>query len=125
MLKRDLIMIQFEELGKMIAQVTFNRNNNKTEESPQLLQAIYQSLKIESGCLMTTSLKDLIRQLDREDGGLLYRMELVAKTLLEESYLKPKEQQEMRNRARLLLEYVQQHDTTFSLERAGLLDQLK
>lgn len=28
MLKRDLIMVQIEELGKMVAQVIFNRNNN-------------------------------------------------------------------------------------------------
>lgn len=28
MLKRDFIMVQIEELGKVIAQIIFNRNSN-------------------------------------------------------------------------------------------------
>ena len=34
MLKRDLIMVQIEELGKMVAQVIFNRNNNAAGKIP-------------------------------------------------------------------------------------------
>ena len=36
MLKRDFIMVQIEELGKVIAQIIFNRNSNDggTQEPP-------------------------------------------------------------------------------------------
>ena len=40
MLKRDLIMVQIEELGKMVAQVIFNRNNNAAGKNPELIQKL-------------------------------------------------------------------------------------
>ncbi|MCC8154442.1 MAG: hypothetical protein LIP01_09645 [Tannerellaceae bacterium] len=51
-------------------------------------------------------------------------MELAAKTLLEEAYLYPDKQTEINRKAKEILEYVQVNDTTFSLSRFDLLNQL-
>ena len=46
MLKRDFIMVQIEELGKVIAQIIFNRNSNDgARKNPELIQSVYTSLK--------------------------------------------------------------------------------
>ena len=45
MLKRDFIMVQIEELGKVIAQIIFNRNSNDgARKNPELIQSVYTSL---------------------------------------------------------------------------------
>lgn len=47
MLKRDFIMVQIEELGKVIAQIIFNRNSNDgARKNPELIQSVYTSLKL-------------------------------------------------------------------------------
>lgn len=117
-------MIQIEELGKMIAQIVFNRNNNMSGKNPELIQTIFRSLKIEPERLMTASLEDIRYFLDCEDGAGLYRMELAAKNLLEASYQEPEKGQALLERAREILRYVQQHDITFSLERVELLERI-
>ena len=46
MLKRDFIMVQIEELGKVIAQIIFNRNSNDgARKNPELIQSVYTFLK--------------------------------------------------------------------------------
>ena len=55
MLKRDFIMVQIEELGKVIAQIIFNRNANAARKNPELIQTVYSSLKLDQDFLMTTS----------------------------------------------------------------------
>ena len=96
MLKRDLIMIQIEELGKMIAQMVTNREGNDGAD----------------------------KNLEREDGAGLYRMELLAKTLMEASYLDPDNRVPVLRRAGEMLRYVQANDSTFSLEREALLGEI-
>ena len=44
MLKRDFIMIQIEELAKVVLQIIMNRNTNAARLTPSLLQTIYSSL---------------------------------------------------------------------------------
>ena len=55
MLKRDLIMVQIEELGKMVAQVIFNRNNNAAGKNPELIQTVFENLKLDQDFLMNSS----------------------------------------------------------------------
>ena len=74
---------------------------------------------------MTVPPEELIRRLNSDDGGGIPRLEIAVKTLIEESYLHPGEEQDMLQRAKLLLEYIQTHDNTFSLERVSLLDELE
>lgn len=115
-------MVQIEELGKAIAQLTFNRNEDKLDTNPDLVVGIYRSLKVDRAVLLETTPEELRTRLDGEDKAGLQRMELAAKTLLEESYLlAPEEGQVLRHRAKALLAYVQANDTTFSLERMALL----
>ena len=121
MLKRDFIMVQIEELGKMIAQVIFNRNNNTAGNNPELIQDVYD--KLTPDFLMTTAPDDILRFLDNEDLGGIQRLEIAIKTLIEDSYQQPN-QQAMLQRAKDLLEYLQAHDTTFSLERVNLLNEI-
>ncbi|MCL3851085.1 MULTISPECIES: DUF6483 family protein [Parabacteroides] len=125
MLKRDFIMVQIEELGKMIAQVIFNRNNNTTDRNPELIQDVYDNLKVDRNYLMTTAPDDILRFLDNEDQGGVLRLEIAIKTLIEDGLQQPKDQCEMLLRAKELLEYLQAHDTTFSLERINLLNDIQ
>lgn len=122
MLKRDFIMVQIEELGKVIAQIIFNRNANAARKNPELIQTVYSSLKLNPDDLMSAPPADLIRSLDNGDGGGVQRLEIAVKALIEESYLQPEKQEEMLRRAKELLEYLQTHDNTFSFERVDLLD---
>lgn len=122
MLKRDFIMVQIEELGKVIAQIIFNRNANAARKNPALIQTVYNSLKLNPDDLMNASPADLIGSLDNGDGGGVQRLEIAIKALIEESYLQPEKQEEMLLRAKELLEYLQTHDNTFSFERVDLLD---
>ncbi len=118
-------MVQIEELAKVVLQLITNRNANAARRNPELIQTVYTSLKLDRPSLMTVPPEELIRRLDSDDGGGIPRLEIAVKTLIEESYLHPDEEQEILQRAKLLLEYIQTHDNTFSLERVSLLDELK
>ena len=125
MLKRDFIMVQIEELGKVIAQIIFNRNANAARKNPELIQTVYSSLKLDQDFLMTTSPEEILRSLDTEDNGGVLRLEIAIKTLIEDSYLQPENQPQILLRAKELLEYLQAHDSTFSLERVNLLNEIE
>lgn len=127
MLRRDLIMVQIEELGKVIAQIVSQRNTDAARKNPELIQTVYHALKVDRDCLLTSSPEDLLHRLNQEDNCGLQRMELAAKTLLEEAYLRqPKQaQNDTLLKVKELLEYIQKHDTTFSLERIALLDNIQ
>ena len=114
MLKRDFIMVQIEELGKVIAQIIFNRNSNDgARKNPELIQSVYTFLKLDNDFLLNTPIDGIRTYLDGDDSCGLQRMELASKTLLEESFL-----------LKELLEYIQRNDTTFSLERVALLEEI-
>jgi hypothetical protein len=117
-------MAMIEELGKVIAQMVTNRDHGAARKNPELIQTVYSSLRIEPDFLLNHSPTDIHSHLDGEDSTGLQRMEIAAKTLIEESYIYPERQTEIRLKAKELLEYVQQHDTTFSLDRLQLLDEL-
>ena len=125
MLKRDFIMVQIEELGKVIAQIIFNRNANAARKNPELIQTVYSSLKLDQDFLMTTSPEEILRSLDNEDNGGVLRLEIAIKTLIEDSSLQPENQPQILLRAKELLEYLQVHDSTFSLERVNLLNEIE
>lgn len=125
MLKRDFIMVQIEELGKVIAQIIFNRNANAARKNPELIQTVYSSLKLDQDFLMTTSPEEILRSLDNEDNGGVLRLEIAIKTLIKDSYLQPENQPQILLRAKELLEYLQAHDSTFSLERVNLLNEIE
>ncbi|WP_278632187.1 hypothetical protein [Parabacteroides goldsteinii] len=125
MLKRDFIMVQIEELGKVITQIIFNRNANAARKNPELIQTVYSSLKLDQDFLMTTSPEEILRSLDNEDNGGVLRLEIAIKTLIEDSYLQPENQPQILLRAKELLEYLQAHDSTFSLERVNLLNEIE
>ena len=118
-------MVQIEELGKMIAQVIFNRNNNAAGKNPELIQTVYENLKLTPDFLMTAAPDDILRFLDNEEKSGMLRLEIAIKALIESSYLQPKNQPDMLVRAKELLEYLQAHDTTFSLERVNLLNEIE
>lgn len=119
-------MVQIEELGKMITQIALNRNSNDgAHKNLELIQAAYTALRLSRDFLLTTSLDDIRRFLDCEDSCGLYRMDIAAKTLIEESYQLPDpDKKRVLHRAKELLEYIQRNDTTFSLERVALLEEI-
>ena len=132
MLKRDFIMVQIEEISRMIVQLVLNRNdgndgNNGNDKNPaqseDLLSTIYRSLKTDTAYLLAHSPEEIREYLNLDDGCGLERTELAAKTLIEESY-RSENPAPLRRKARELIEYVQQNDMTFSLERMQLLQEL-
>ncbi len=125
MLKRDFIMIQIEELAKVVLQIITNRNTNASRHTPELIQTVYNSLQVDRPTLMTVPPEELIRRLNNDDNGGILRLEIAVKTLIEESYLYPDEEQAMLQKAKTLLKYIQTHDKTFSLERANMLNELE
>ncbi len=125
MLKRDFIMIQIEELAKVILQIITNRNTNASRHTPELIQTVYNSLQVDRPTLMTVPPEELIRRLNNDDNGGVLRLEIAVKTLIEESYLYPDEEQAMLQKAKTLLKYIQTHDKTLSLERANMLNELE
>ena len=113
MLKRDFIMIQIEELAKVVLQIIMNRNTNAARHTPELIQTIYSSLKLDRPTLMTAQPEELVRRLDSDDNGGILRLEIAVKTLIEESYLYPDEEQAMLQKAKTILEYIQTQHVFF------------
>lgn len=101
-------MVQIEELGKMITQIVLNRNSNDgAHKNLELIQAAYTALRLNRDFLLTTSLDDIRRFLDCEDSCGLYRMDIAAKTLIEESYQLPDpDNKRVLHRAKELLEEI-------------------
>lgn len=124
MLKRDLIMIQIEELGKMIQSIIDFRLKNDTTKIPDLVERIFSSLQISRKTLLEDRAENLIEKLDGEDSEGKLRLEIAAKTLMEESYIYPDKKEEMLIKAKELLEYIQKHDNTFSLERVADIENI-
>lgn len=125
MLKRDLIMVQIEELSKVIATMLDLRNTDAARKIPELIQVVYKSLDISRDYLLTNSPDNIRAFLNQDDNGGLQRMEIAAKTLIEESCIYLIKKQEMILKAQELLAYIQKEDNTFSLERESLLNEIK
>lgn len=124
MLRRDFIMVQIEELGKVIAQLITARKNNAARAVPQLIQTVYDSFALDSNSILTLPPEELLLKLDQNDKGGIQRLEIAVKALIEESYLYPDRQQTMLARAKELLLFIQQRDTTFSLERIAIIENI-
>lgn len=119
-------MVQIEELGKVIAQIISRRKTGATRQIPEQIQTIYRSLKLERDFLTTADTEDLFHLLESDDRGGIPRMDIAAKALVEESYLfSGQQQRDLLLKAQSLLEYLQTHDRTFSLERMTLLDDIR
>ena len=119
-----LLMVQIEQLAKIVLQIVNHRDTNDTGRIPELIETVYSSLKLDHHQLMTSQPAQLVEQLNEDDLGGLLRLEIAAKTLIEESYLYPDKRQEMLLRAKALLEYIQTHDNTFSMERVSMIEEI-
>lgn len=117
-------MVQIEELGKIIQIIINHRANNNAARVPDLIETVYTSLRINRDELLKTDPDMLIDRLDYGDGGGILRLETAIKVLIEESYLYPDQKKELLLKAKTLLEYLQIHDNTFSLERVSQLNDI-
>ena len=79
-------MVQIEELGKVLAQLFDIRHDSNDGKSESLIDTLYTSLKIDKHQALTMDLETLRIKLDQGDHAGLQRMELIAKTMLEESF---------------------------------------
>ena len=122
MLKRDFIMVQIEELGKVLTQLFDIRHDSNDGKSASLIDTLYTSLKIDRHQALTMDLETLRIKLDQGDHAGLQRMELIAKTMLEESFHNSIEVRALLTKAKDILTYIQKSDQTFSLERVELID---
>lgn len=118
-------MVQIEELGKVIAQIIRQRHTDAARRNPVLIQTVHDSLKTSTAYLLDASIDEMLEYLNGTDMAGLQRMEIAAKLLLEESYLYAEKQEERQLKAKAMLEYIQTHDTTFSLERMDLLKEIE
>lgn len=119
-------MVQIEELGKVIAQILFNRNNDAARKNPEMIQVVYDSLKLDRDVILSTHPEGLRLLLNEEDGCGLQRLELAVKVLIEDSYMETSlvQQRYLLLKAADILNYLQANDNTFSLERINLLDEI-
>lgn len=125
MLKRDFIMVQIEELGKIIAQLIAWRNvNNAAARRTEAFQQVYSSLDTDQDFLLESTPEQILSQLDEGNRTGILRMELAAKTLVEASFFNPAKKEQLLRKAKQLLEYIQMHDNTFSLERLEKINEI-
>lgn len=111
-------MVQIEELAKIIAQlITARRTNNDAVRKTEATQQIYASLDTELDFLLESTPEAICAQMDEGGRSGLMRMEIAAMTLVEESFCNPVKKEQLLRKAKQLLEYIQLHDTTYSLER--------
>lgn len=115
-------MVQIEELGKVLAQLFDIRHDSNDGKSESLIDTLYTSLKIDKHQALTMDLETLRIKLDQGDHAGLQRMELIAKTMLEESFHNNIEARALLTKAKEILTYIQKSDQTFSLERVELID---
>ena len=74
---------------------------------------------------MTAQPEELVRRLDSDDNGGILRLEIAVKTLIEESYLYPDEEQAMLQKAKTNLGIYTNARQHISLERVNMLDELE
>ena len=125
MLKRDFILVQIEELGKVIAQlISLRKVNNDAARKTESIRQVYSSLKTDTAFLLETPVEEIFTRLDEGGRSGLLRMEIAAYALLEESFLNPVLKEQMLRKAKTILEYVQMHDSTFSIERIEKISEI-
>ncbi|WP_234367695.1 hypothetical protein [Parabacteroides pacaensis] len=118
-------MVQIEELGKVIAQLILSRKiNNDAARKTEAIQQVYTSLNTDPDFLLEASPETIFAQMDEGGRSGLLRMEMAAKTLVEDSFLNPVKKEQLLRKAKQLLEYIQMHDNTFSLERLEKISEI-
>lgn len=123
MLRKDFILVQIEALAKAIAQLINKRKEGNFDQADRLLETVYSSLGIDKEYLLSHTPDEIRVVLDGEDKAGIQRMEIAAKILIEESYIK--NEKDALYKAQEILLYAQAHDLTFSIERMELLDEIK
>lgn len=123
MLRKDFILVQIEALGKAIAQLIHNRQEGDPQKDNRLLEKIYSSLTVDKNYLLAHTPEEINMFLNGEDNEGIQRMEMAAKTLIEDFYIH--DDPDALHKAQELLLYIQTHDRTFSLERINLLDEIR
>lgn len=125
MLKRDFIMVQIEELGKIIAQLISARQlNNNASRSTEALSQVYSSLDIEPDYMLEASPEAILARLDEGGRSGLLRLEVAAQALMEDSFLNPVKKEQLLRKAKQLLQYIQMNDDTFSIERIEKISEI-
>lgn len=125
MLRRDLIMVLAEELGKAVTQLQKYRDSDDLDGGFPLIQKAYDSLHTNKAFLMEHSMDEIRSTFDEIDMEGLSRMELAAKVLYEESFHDPEEQDGMRQKVKEMLEYIQNNDSVYSIERIQLIGEIE
>ena len=118
------ILVYIEELSKTIVQIITNRNSGAARKNPELIQSVYSTLLLDHDFLMKNNAADICSYLNHDDNYGLQRMEVAAKTLVEESYLND-DAAETLGKALELLEFIQANDQTFSFERISLMQEIR
>lgn len=125
MLKRDFIMVQIEELGKIIAQfISARQLNNNASRSTEALSQVYSSLDIEPDYMLEASPEAILARLDEGGRSGLLRLEVAAQALMEDSFLNPVKKEQLLRKAKQLLQYIQMNDDTFSIERIEKISEI-
>lgn len=114
MIKQDFILVQIERLAEKIAQYLEKREGNNFEAADRIKQECYRSFVT----------PDYIRQNDVEiiighlqEPGII---ELIVTLLVEDE----QSDRVIYQKARKLMDYVQQEDKTFSFERIELSERI-
>lgn len=126
MIKQDLI----ERMSKELAQVVATLLGFDTSQKLEYINEYLQTLSLDPIDLLDLSPKELLEKLQKNDSFQVAHLELIA-NLLHQKALVYYEQDfdafghNLMKKALLILEYVDQEMSTFSMERRDLMDSMK
>jgi len=124
MLKRDYILALIEDFFKALRLLIEQRTHGNTDNSRQLLEQCYASLRLTEAQRLDATPDQLMELLAVDGNPALSFMEILANLLLEESYLDADHGNRLQERARVLLRYVDERDDTFSFDRLGKIEMI-
>lgn len=125
MLRRDFIMAQIEELAKVIVQLIGLRSTDNPARQNNMIAEIYSSLKTDRNYLLQADPEAIYAAMDEGGHSGILRMEIAAKAMIEDSFVCADEKKHLLLKSKQMLEYIQQHDHTFSIERIDLLNEIE
>ncbi|MDN5215866.1 hypothetical protein QQ020_27555 [Fulvivirgaceae bacterium BMA12] len=129
--ERDYMMRQFRQLAIVLARLMGFKESNDHESALSLIEDSYKDiLDLDLKSVKAMSSQELLDYLLKKKNMDLPSLEKVGELLMEEAYLYGNDSASdlffsRGQKALYLLNYVQDHDQTFSLARKTLIDRLQ
>ncbi len=121
MFKSDFLLKQLEDLAKLIARMASLRKELELEKAEKLLQEAYSSLNLEETKVLGM---DLTQEMGDDPKTAFFRLELIADLLVESYYMHGNSVLYL-EKAKSLLNFIQENSSTFSIEIIQKLEEIE